>query len=58
MLALLDRMLAQEGRRPFEALVFTPGTHLQIEIGGVELQVNLLVQLLDHGLGQHLVSPQ
>ncbi len=57
-LALLDRVLAQEGRRPFKALVFAPGAHLQIEIGGVELQVNLLVQLLDHGLGQHLVSPQ
>ncbi len=58
MLALLNRVLTQEGRRPFKALVFAPGAHLQIEIGGVELQVNLLVQLLDHGLGQHLVSPQ
>ncbi len=58
MLALLDGVLAQEGGSPLETLVFTPGAHLQIEIGGVELQVNLLVQLLDHGFGQHLVSPQ
>ena len=57
MLALLDRVLTQEGGGPFKALVFAPGAHLQIEVGGVELQINLLVQLFDHGLGQHTDSP-
>ncbi|MNM46782.1 hypothetical protein D3C81_577320 [compost metagenome] len=56
-LALLGGVLAQEGSGPFEALVLAPGAHLQVEIGGIEFKINLLVQLLDHGFGQHDDSP-
>ncbi|MGL6499164.1 hypothetical protein ACSZOJ_11960 [Aeromonas dhakensis] len=57
MLTLLDGVLAQEGGRPLEALVLAPGAHLQVEVGGIEFKINLLVQLLDHGFGQHDDSP-
>ena len=53
----LDRMLAQEGGGPLEALVLAPGAHLQVEVGGEELQSDLGVHAVDEAGAEHVVIP-
>jgi hypothetical protein len=45
----------QKRGAPFEPLEIGPGAHLQVEIGGVEFESDVFVQLLDHRFAEHEV---
>ncbi|MNV61256.1 hypothetical protein D3C71_1537570 [compost metagenome] len=52
-LHLFLRVFFKECRGTFKAFIAAPGTHLQIQVGRVELQVQLLIQLFGHFRRQH-----
>ena len=45
-----ERVRRQEGGASRQALVLAPGAHLQVEVGRVELEVDLAIELLDEAV--------